>query len=238
MPPELGNLAAEHKAGRTSSDDPRGRPGRILACGGAGRCSGCFSASHTFADEVDRASERCALWRSFRACSLVRVPGVADRLRADAICRSRWSFENSHSAKPFIYKVAGAWGNHEGSMLLWVTVLGLSRGALAHCSTAASRADLDRRAWRAGGASARLPRLPAVRFESVRAAESGAARGTGAQPAAPGSGLGVPSADALPRLCRPVGRVQHCGRCDAHRRCRGRRWPVQCGRGCSARGYS
>src|SRR4051794_22842453 len=32
-------------------------------------------------------------------------------------------FENSHSAKPFIYKVAGAWGNHEGSMLLWVTVL-------------------------------------------------------------------------------------------------------------------
>ena len=31
--------------------------------------------------------------------------------------------ENSHSAKPFVYKVAGAWGNHEGSMLLWVTVL-------------------------------------------------------------------------------------------------------------------
>src|ERR1041384_1574050 len=28
--------------------------------------------------------------------------------------------ENSHSAKPFVYKVAGAWGNHEGSMLLWV----------------------------------------------------------------------------------------------------------------------
>jgi cytochrome c-type biogenesis protein CcmF len=40
-------------------------------------------------------------------------------------------FENSHSAKPFIYKVAGSWGNHEGSMLLWVTVLGLSGAALA-----------------------------------------------------------------------------------------------------------
>jgi cytochrome c-type biogenesis protein CcmF len=39
--------------------------------------------------------------------------------------------ENSHSAKPFIYKIAGAWGNHEGSMLLWVTVLGLSGTALA-----------------------------------------------------------------------------------------------------------
>ena len=32
-------------------------------------------------------------------------------------------YENSHSAKPFIYKVAGTWGNHEGSMLLWVTIL-------------------------------------------------------------------------------------------------------------------
>src|SRR5919112_1612205 len=39
--------------------------------------------------------------------------------------------ENSHSAKPLIYKIAGAWGNHEGSMLLWVTVLGLSGAALA-----------------------------------------------------------------------------------------------------------
>ncbi|MCL6730538.1 heme lyase CcmF/NrfE family subunit [Sphingomonas hankyongi] len=40
-------------------------------------------------------------------------------------------FENSHSAKPFIYKVAGAWGNHEGSMLLWVTVLSASGAFLA-----------------------------------------------------------------------------------------------------------
>jgi cytochrome c-type biogenesis protein CcmF len=35
-------------------------------------------------------------------------------------------FENSHSAKPFIYKVAGTWGNHEGSMLLWVTILAIA----------------------------------------------------------------------------------------------------------------
>jgi cytochrome c-type biogenesis protein CcmF len=40
-------------------------------------------------------------------------------------------FENSHSAKPLIYKVAGTWGNHEGSMLLWVTVLALSGAFLA-----------------------------------------------------------------------------------------------------------
>jgi cytochrome c-type biogenesis protein CcmF len=34
-------------------------------------------------------------------------------------------FENSHSAKPFIYKFTGVWGNHEGSMLLWVFILSL-----------------------------------------------------------------------------------------------------------------
>ena len=38
---------------------------------------------------------------------------------------------NSHSAKPWIYKFAGAWGNHEGSMLLWVTVLGIAGAAIA-----------------------------------------------------------------------------------------------------------
>src|SRR6476661_6119739 len=32
-------------------------------------------------------------------------------------------FENSSAVKPFVYKVAGAWGNHEGSMLMWVTIL-------------------------------------------------------------------------------------------------------------------
>ena len=39
--------------------------------------------------------------------------------------------ENSHSAKPMLYKVAGAWGNHEGSMLLWVTILGMAGAAVA-----------------------------------------------------------------------------------------------------------
>ena len=32
-------------------------------------------------------------------------------------------FENSHSLKPLIYKITGVWGNHEGSMLLWVLIL-------------------------------------------------------------------------------------------------------------------
>ena len=30
---------------------------------------------------------------------------------------------NSHTAKPMLYKITGVWGNHEGSMLLWVLIL-------------------------------------------------------------------------------------------------------------------
>jgi cytochrome c-type biogenesis protein CcmF len=33
--------------------------------------------------------------------------------------------ENSHSMKPMLFKITGTWGNHEGSMLLWVLVLTL-----------------------------------------------------------------------------------------------------------------
>ena len=32
-------------------------------------------------------------------------------------------WENSHSLKPMIYKISGVWGNHEGSMLLWILIL-------------------------------------------------------------------------------------------------------------------
>ncbi len=39
--------------------------------------------------------------------------------------------ENSHTLKPMLYKVAGVWGNHEGSLLLWVLALSFY-GATAH----------------------------------------------------------------------------------------------------------
>lgn len=42
---------------------------------------------------------------------------------------------NSHSLKPMLYKVTGVWANHEGSMLLWVTVLALAGGAVAALAT-------------------------------------------------------------------------------------------------------
>ncbi len=38
---------------------------------------------------------------------------------------------NSHSTKPLIYKMSGVWGNHEGSMLLWVLILAIFGAAVA-----------------------------------------------------------------------------------------------------------
>ena len=38
---------------------------------------------------------------------------------------------NSHSLKPMLFKVAATWGNHEGSMLLWVTIMALGGAFVA-----------------------------------------------------------------------------------------------------------
>ena len=35
-------------------------------------------------------------------------------------------FQNSHTTKPLLYKISGVWGNHEGSMLLWMLVLSIT----------------------------------------------------------------------------------------------------------------
>ena len=32
-------------------------------------------------------------------------------------------YQNSHTTKPIFYKIAGVWGNHEGSLLLWVNIM-------------------------------------------------------------------------------------------------------------------
>ncbi len=49
---------------------------------------------------------------------------------------------NSHVDKPLIYKIAGAWGNHEGSMLLWC-LISCAAGALM----AGARGGMDERLW-------------------------------------------------------------------------------------------
>lgn len=48
---------------------------------------------------------------------------VTAYVRSDFSVVNVW--ENSHSLKPMLYKVTGTWGNHEGSMLLWVLILSL-----------------------------------------------------------------------------------------------------------------
>ena len=77
------------------------------------------------------------LERSVRTVALVQggVVALSFALLVDCFLRSDMSValvvENSHSAKPWLYKLAGTWGNHEGSMLLWVTILGIAGGAVA-----------------------------------------------------------------------------------------------------------
>src|SRR5690606_5401995 len=54
---------------------------------------------------------------------------IAAYVQSDFSVANVW--ENSHSAKPLIYKLTGVWGNHEGSMLLWVLILAIFGGLVA-----------------------------------------------------------------------------------------------------------
>jgi cytochrome c-type biogenesis protein CcmF len=89
-----------------------------------------------------------AVGRTIRSVAVVQgvLTGVAFLMLLLVFARSDMSvalvFENSHTAKPFIYKVAGAWGNHEGSMLLWVTVLSVAGAFFALLSRRTSERTL------------------------------------------------------------------------------------------------
>jgi cytochrome c-type biogenesis protein CcmF len=69
------------------------------------------------------------------AGALVLLLGFAFAALTHAFVVSDFSLtvvaSNSHSAKPMLYKVAGVWGNHEGSMLLWVLILAVFGAAVA-----------------------------------------------------------------------------------------------------------
>ena len=54
---------------------------------------------------------------------------VSAYVSSDFSVQNVW--ENSHSLKPMLYKVTGTWGNHEGSMLLWVLILTLFGATVA-----------------------------------------------------------------------------------------------------------
>jgi len=72
-----------------------------------------------------------ALIRLANSTALMQFAFVAVSFAALVICyvTSDFSvitvFENSHSTMPLIYKFTSVWGNHEGSMLLWVLILSL-----------------------------------------------------------------------------------------------------------------
>ena len=65
----------------------------------------------------------------FLLISLSFAALVAAYVGSDFSVANVW--ENSHSAKPMLYKITGTWGNHEGSMLLWVLILALFGAAVA-----------------------------------------------------------------------------------------------------------
>jgi len=54
-------------------------------------------------------------------------------LQSDFSVENVW--QNSHSAQPIIYKISGVWGNHEGSMVLWVLILAFFGGLVAAFGT-------------------------------------------------------------------------------------------------------
>ncbi len=72
-----------------------------------------------------------ALMRLANSTALMQFAFVAFSFAALTLCyvNSDFSvanvFENSHSRMPLIYKITSVWGNHEGSMLLWVLILAL-----------------------------------------------------------------------------------------------------------------
>jgi cytochrome c-type biogenesis protein CcmF len=47
--------------------------------------------------------------------------------------------QNSHTAKPMIYKITGVWGNHEGSMLLWIFVLAIYSAVIVFAQRGSAR---------------------------------------------------------------------------------------------------
>jgi cytochrome c-type biogenesis protein CcmF len=57
----------------------------------------------------------------FALVALAFVALTVSYARSDFSVVNVW--ENSHSLKPLLYKITGTWGNHEGSMLLWVLIL-------------------------------------------------------------------------------------------------------------------
>ena len=110
-------------------------------------------------------------------------------------------FQNSHTAKPLLYKISGVWGNHEGSLLLWVFIL-----AVFGATVAAFGNNLpDRLKARALSVQGMIGVgfLAFILFTSNPLPPARPRAGTrrGSQPFAARSRPRLPSTHALPGLC-------------------------------------
>ncbi len=119
--------------------------------------------------------------------------------------------ENSHTAKPLIYKITGVWGNHEGSMMLWLLILGIYSAAIAMTQPDGQR----RRTRELGSRALGVQALIAIAFLIFVLLTSDPFlrlypppfEGNGLNPLLQDPGSRLPSAAALSRLCRTVGGV-------------------------------
>ena len=84
-------------------------------------------------DEVLMASGTSSAIAGFLALGLSFAALTYAYVTSDFSLANVW--QNSHSDKPMLYKVTGVWGNHEGSMLLWVLILALFSAMLAAFAT-------------------------------------------------------------------------------------------------------
>ena len=112
--------------------------------------------------------------------------------------------------------MAGLWGNHEGSLLLWVTILAIYGAAVAAFGDNLPLAACRPACWRSRPRS-RLGFLAFMLFTSnpFLRARSGTRRGAGAQPDPAGPGPRLSSAHPLSGLCRPLhGLLLRRGRAD------------------------
>ena len=143
-----------------------------------------------------------------------------------AFLRSDFSVElvasHSHSLKPLLYKISGVWGNHEGSLLLWVLIL-----SLFSLMVALRRSIEPRRQGRVLAVQGMIavaflrflfcsPSNPFCGWKHRRLMATGSTRCC----RTPASLF--PSADALHRLCRAFSGLQLCCRRPARRQGRQR----------------
>ena len=111
-------------------------------------------------------------------------------------------WENSHSLVPLVYKYSGVWGNHEGSMMLWLLILSLFSALVAvfgrNLPDTLKANVLAVQAW----ISFAFILFILLTSNPVHSPRSGTARGPGPQSVAAGHRPRHPSAAALSRLCR------------------------------------